>query len=126
MLFVVGDDDQSIYGWRGANVQNIITFQDRYSNVSVHKLLVNFRSTSAIVETANNFAKQYLAYKRLPKDIKFHSDGNIQDLRKLWFKTREEEADWIAERIQSLIGTTYVEYNPDGTEKSRRGLAYSD
>lgn len=126
MLFVVGDDDQSIYGWRGANVQNILTFQQRYSKVSVHKLLVNFRSTNAIVETANDFAKQYLAYERLPKDIKFHSDGNIQDLRKLWFKTREEEADWIAERIQSLVGTTYIEYNPDGTEKSRRGLAYSD
>lgn len=126
MLFVVGDDDQSIYGWRGANVQNILTFEKRYSNVSIHKLLINFRSTNAIVETANDFVKQYLAYERLPKDIQFHSDGNVQDLRKLWFKTRDEEAEWIAERIQSLVGTTYVEYNPDGTEKSRRGLAYSD
>ena len=48
MLFVVGDDDQSIYGWRGANVQNILTFKDRYSDVKIHKLLVNFRSTNAI------------------------------------------------------------------------------
>lgn len=126
MLFVVGDDDQAIYGWRGANVQNILTFKDRYDNVSVHKLLVNFRSTKAIVETANRFVQSTLNYERLPKDITSHFDGNIQDLRKLWFENREDEAKWIAQRIQSLVGTTYIEYNPDGTEKARRGLAYSD
>ena len=126
MLFVVGDDDQSIYGWRGANVQNILTFKDRYKDVSTHKLLINFRSTKAIVETANSFVKSTLNYKRLSKDISSHSDGNIQDLRNLWFENREEEAKWIARRIKSLVGTTYIEYNPDGTEKSRRGLTYSD
>ena len=125
-LFVVGDDDQAIYGWRGANVQNILTFEDRYEDVSIHKLLVNFRSTKAIVETANSFVQTNLNYERLAKDISSHSDGNIQDMRKLWFESREDEARWIAERIQSLVGTTYIEYNPDGTEKSRRGLTYSD
>ena len=125
-LFVVGDDDQAIYGWRGANVQNILTFAERYENVSVHKLLVNFRSTKAIVDTANSFVQTNLNYERLPKDISSHLDGNIQDMRKLWFECREDEARWIAQRIQSLVGTTYIEYNPDGTEKSRRGLTYSD
>lgn len=125
-LFVVGDDDQAIYGWRGANVQNILTFKDRYADVSIHRLLVNFRSTQAIVETANSFVQTTLNYERLPKDISSHSDGNIQDLRKVWFDNREDEAKWIAQRIQSLIGTTYIEYNPDGTEKLRRGLTYSD
>lgn len=126
MLFVVGDDDQSIYGWRGANVQNILTFKDRYTDVSVHKLLINFRSTKAIVETANSFIKSTIPVDRLSKDITYNSDGNIQDLRKLWFNSREEEANWVANRIKSLIGTTYIEYNADGTEKSRRGLTYSD
>lgn len=126
MLFVVGDDDQAIYGWRGANVQNILTFSDRYPNVSIHRLLINFRSTAAIVETANVFVKSTLNFERLPKDITSNFDGNIQDLRKLWFNSREDEAKWIAQRIQSLIGTTYIEYNSDGTEKSRRGLTYSD
>lgn len=126
MLFVVGDDDQSIYGWRGANVQNILTFKDRYSNVSVHRLLVNFRSTRAIVETANSFIQSTIPIERLPKNVTFHADGNIQDLRKLWFDKRKDEAEWVAKRIKSLIGTTYIEYNPDGSEKSRRGLTYSD
>lgn len=126
MLLVVGDDDQAIYGWRGANVQNILTFKDRYPDVSVHKLLVNFRSTKAIVDTANRFVQSTLNYERLPKEIAFHLDGNIQELRKLWFEFRQDEATWIAERIQSLVGTTYIEYNPDGTEKRRRGLTYSD
>lgn len=126
MLFVVGDDDQSIYGWRGANVQNILTFKDRYKDVKIHKLLVNFRSTKAIVETANSFIQKTIPFERLPKEIKYHQNGNIQDLRNLWFQTREDEAKWVAQRIKSLIGTTYIEYNPNGTEKSRRGLTYSD
>ena len=126
MLLVVGDDDQAIYGWRGANVQNILTFKDRYSDAVVHKLLINFRSTKAIVDTANRFVQSTLSFERLPKQISFHSNGNIQDLRNLWFETREDEAAWIAQRIKSLLGTTYIEYNPDGTEKRRRGLTYSD
>lgn len=126
MLLVVGDDDQSIYGWRGANVQNILTFRDRYDNVSTHRLLVNFRSTSAIVTGANEFVQRLLNTQRLNKDITSYSDGNIQDLRKLWFDNRSEEAEWIASRIEELVGTKYVEgLNPDGSEKSR-GLTYSD
>lgn len=126
MLLVVGDDDQAIYGWRGANVQNILTFKDRYSNVAVHKLLVNFRSTKAIVDTANCFVQTTLNFERLPKEINFHQSGNVQDLRNLWFDQREDEAAWIAQRIKTLVGTTYIEYNPDGTERRRRGLTYSD
>ena len=128
MLFVVGDDDQSIYGWRGANVQNILTFKDRYQDVKIHKLLVNFRSTKAIVETANSFIQKAIPFDRLPKEIKYNcnNEWSIHDLRNLWFHTREDEAEWVAKRIKSLIGTTYIEYNSDRTEKSRRGLTYSD
>lgn len=126
MLLVVGDDDQSIYGWRGANVQNILTFINRYTDVAVHRLLVNFRSTQAIVNGANNFVQRTISLVRLSKEIKSFSDGNIQDLRKLWFDNREEEAEWVVQRIESLIGTKYVEgTNPDGTEKCR-GLTYGD
>lgn len=95
-------------------------------DVKVHKLLVNFRSTKAIIETANSFVQKTIPFERLPKEIRYHKNGNIQDLRNLWFQTREDEAEWVAQRIKSLIGTTYIEYNPDGTEKNRRGLTYSD
>lgn len=126
MLFVVGDDDQSIYGWRGANVENILTFSERYADVATHRLLVNFRSTNAIVSGANDFIQRTNSLVRLNKEITSNSDGNIQDLRKLWFDDRKDEAEWIAQRIESLIGTKYVEgTNPDGTERCR-GLAYSD
>lgn len=126
MLLVVGDDDQSIYSFRGANVQNILTFNKRYTDVAVHRLLVNFRSTEAIVNGANNFVQRTISLVRLSKEIKSFSDGNIQDLRKLWFDDREEEAEWVAQRIESLVGTKYVEgINPDGSEKCR-GLTYGD
>lgn len=126
MLLVVGDDDQSIYNWRGANVQNILTFSSRYDGVSVHRLLINFRSTKAIVDGANEFVQRLLNTQRLDKDIKSNYDGNIQDLRKLWFDKREDEAEWVASRIEELVGTKYVEkVNPDGSEVCR-GLTFSD
>ena len=40
----------------------------------------------------------------------------------MWFETREEEARWVAQRIESLVGTTYIEYNSDGTEKVEEDL----
>ena len=66
-LFVVGDDDQAIYGWRGADVDNIISFERRYAGCSVHTLPHNFRSTRAIVESADTFAHQNWARSASPK-----------------------------------------------------------
>ena len=57
-ICVVGDDDQTIYQWRGSDVENILTFDKRYSNVEQIPLEENFRSSDGIVETARRFIEQ--------------------------------------------------------------------
>ena len=120
-LFVVGDDDQSIYAWRGADVGNIISFDQRYAGCSAHTLPHNFRSTPAIVESADSFAHEELGAVRIPKQPTADDPGGPRDFRNLWFDTRDEEADWIAARIEELIGTLYTERDGD-----TRGLSPGD
>lgn len=120
-LFVVGDDDQSIYAWRGADVSNILSFQERYPDATRHTLSVNFRSTSAVVLVSDAFAAAELGPSRIEKNPQADADRSPRDLRVLWFNTRADEASWVASRIEALLGTRYDE--PDGT---RRGLTPAD
>ncbi len=56
-LFVVGDDDQSIYGWRGAEIKNILQFDKDYPSAKIYKLQRNYRSTGSIISLANEIIK---------------------------------------------------------------------
>ena len=120
-LIVVGDDDQAIYGWRGADVRNIIEFSNRFPSASTHTLSRNFRSTEPIVSAADKFAAAELGATRLTKNPQAENNFSPRDFRNLWFDTRDDEAEWVAKRITSLLGTEYVE--PDGTV---RGLTPGD
>jgi DNA helicase-2/ATP-dependent DNA helicase PcrA len=120
-LFVVGDDDQAIYAWRGADVSNILQFEQRYPDCSIHTLAQNFRSTEPIVQASDNFAAAVLGPSRMPKKPVAANNRTPQDFRALWFPDRPTEAQWVAERIQALMGTAYEE--PDGTV---RGLTPAD
>ncbi len=108
-LFVVGDDDQAIYGWRGADVRNIINFDQRYPDCSRHTLATNFRSTAAIVESADAFIRAELSASRIDKQPLSHSSGNISHFGNLWFDNPADEAEWIADRINDLIGVKIVD-----------------
>jgi DNA helicase-2/ATP-dependent DNA helicase PcrA len=108
-LFVVGDDDQAIYSWRGADVGNILGFQDRYPGCSVHTLAHNFRSTPTIVAVAESFAAAELGPTRIAKNPTATVFDYPCDFRKLWFATRRDEANWVAGRIAALLGTAYTE-----------------
>lgn len=66
-LFAVGDDDQSIYSWRGARVENIFTFRETYPNCQVFRLEQNYRSTQPILNLAHEVVK--LSSKREPKKL---------------------------------------------------------
>nr|BDD46571.1 hypothetical protein 5 [bacterium] len=120
-LFVVGDDDQSIYAWRGADVSNILDFQQRYPQAANHTLAHNFRSTQPIVEASDAFVTAQLGASRMAKKPAAFANRQPQDFRSLWFEDRSTEAEWVAGRIQALLGTAYEE--PDGTV---RGLTPAD
>ncbi|MRI84134.1 MAG: ATP-dependent DNA helicase [Nitratiruptor sp.] len=99
-ICVVGDDDQSIYGWRGANVKNILHFQDRFPGTKLIKLERNYRSTQQILEAANNLIQHNR--KRLGKRLEA-TKGPGPEITILANQDEQEEALKIAQAIQNLI-----------------------
>ena len=122
-LFVVGDDDQAIYSWRGADVTNILTFTSRYSDCARCVLNTNYRSVEPIVELSSNFISNQISVTRLEKNPIASADNARFDnhLGKFWFENRIEEAQWIGNRISYLLGTDFEEKNGE-----IRGLSPSD
>ncbi|KGP76454.1 ATP-dependent DNA helicase PcrA [Desulfosporosinus sp. Tol-M] len=98
-LCVVGDDDQSVYGWRGADIQNILDFERDYPEVKVIKLEQNYRSTQKILEAANAVVK----YNESRKEKALWTE-NAEGQPLVCYAANDErdEADYVVERIKRL------------------------
>ena len=95
---VVGDDDQSIYGWRGAEITNITEFENFFPNPHVVKLEENYRSTTPILHTANSLIKNNAG--RRPKSLWSRNNGN-EPVRLIATQDEKEEADMIAKEVET-------------------------
>ena len=101
----VGDDDQSIYGWRGAEVGNILRFEKDFPDAKIIKLEQNYRSTFHIIETASNLIASNKS--RLGKKLwTSETDGEKVKIISHW--DGNEEAIWIAEAVKN-----FVQYNDE-------------
>jgi DNA helicase-2/ATP-dependent DNA helicase PcrA len=112
-LCVVGDDDQSIYGWRGANIRNILEFADNFEVCKTVKLETNYRSTEPILKAANTLIEHNST--RLGKKLTSHK-GAGQDVKLLHSLDESMEAKAIAYSIQKLLD--------DGTDPDEIAVLY--
>ena len=98
-LCVVGDDDQSIYGWRGADIRNILDFEKDYQDATVIKLEQNYRSTSNILDAAN----QVIAHNGGRKDKTLWTEhGSGEKIRLYCAQDERDEAAWIVQKVEEL------------------------
>jgi len=99
-LCVVGDDDQSIYGWRGANIRNILEFSNNFDTCKVVKLETNYRSTEPILKAANALIEHNST--RLGKTLVSHK-GDGEEVKLLHSLDESMEAKAIAHQIKDLL-----------------------
>ncbi len=99
-IFVVGDDDQSIYGWRGADIKNILSFERDFKGARVIRLEQNYRSHQCILDAANGVIRNN--HGRMGKELWSSTKSGLKPLE---FEARSdvEEAQYIAEKAASLI-----------------------
>lgn len=98
---VVGDDDQAIYAWRGADVRNILEFEEHFPGAEVVKLEQNYRSTKAILDVANAVIAKRTDVRHRKTLVANRSGGDKVEL--LVAESPEIEADWVAGEIRRLI-----------------------
>ncbi len=103
-LFAVGDDDQSIYGWRGAQIENILSFERTFKGAKVFKLERNYRSTKHILQLANTVIKN----NATRKDKTLWTEQEEGEHAKVYEAEEESgEARYIAQTIAGLLRQGY-------------------
>ena len=107
-ILIVGDEDQSIYGWRGANIENIFNFTKDFPEAKVFKLEQNYRSTKNILNRANQIIKNNK--KRLDKKL-YTENGEGSEVQYYLAQNEVDEADFVVRNIirQHQAGTPYNE-----------------
>ncbi len=99
-ICVVGDDDQSIYGWRGANIRNILDFPDNFSDAKIVKLEENYRSTNQILDVANELISHNRS--RHGKNLKSNlGDGKEVEVYESQYEQLESQK--VAKSIRKLL-----------------------
>ncbi len=108
-LFVVGDDDQSIYGWRGAEVENILNFEKDFEGAKVYKLERNYRSTKKILDLANEVVK-HNTHRRKKALWTSGDEGSAP----VYYQAsdEQEEALFTAKTIRNMVtnGANYSDF----------------
>jgi DNA helicase-2/ATP-dependent DNA helicase PcrA len=103
-IFVVGDDSQSIYGFRGADIRNILEFEQDFPSARVIKLEQNYRSTQMILEAANSL----VAHNRVQKRKRLWTSNDKGDrLRLFEAENGKEEAWFVVRELEHLLGGGY-------------------
>ncbi|WP_431731790.1 DNA helicase PcrA [Aceticella autotrophica] len=108
-LCVVGDDDQSIYGWRGADIKNILDFEKDYPDACVIKLEQNYRSSQTILDAANYVIDNNI--KRKKKKL-WTQNGNGEKITICELNNEREEVTFVIEQIKELTqkGRKYSDF----------------
>jgi len=99
-ICVVGDDDQSIYGWRGADISNILDFEKTFKNSEIFKLETNYRSTSFILDSAYSVVKNN--HNRASKEL-VANNGDGEKLGLMQTNDEMEESDAVISALQKEI-----------------------
>jgi DNA helicase-2/ATP-dependent DNA helicase PcrA len=107
-IFVVGDDAQSIYSWRGADITNILNFQDDYKDARTFKLIENYRSTGNILKAANSVIGRNV--RQIRKELVSHRSQG-EPLTLIEAQDERREAEKVGERISSLRLKLGYEYS---------------
>ena len=106
-ICVVGDDDQSIYTWRGADIRNILEFEKDFDDVLQIKLEQNYRSTSNIINAAHSVIKK----NNERKEKKIWTDANDGEKIKLYSATSErDESNYVAANIKKMVDNQGYDY----------------
>jgi ATP-dependent DNA helicase UvrD/PcrA len=106
-ICVVGDDDQSIYGWRGADIRNILEFEKDYPDARVIKLEQNYRSTQTILDAAHAVVK--LNRGRKPKQLWTQNEQGVP-VHRFVAADEVQEGVWVANEIRRLRGRGEVRW----------------